>query len=58
MVDEDKWYITEEGQATLEMVGTTPMSKDLLSSKFSKMQEDLNSIKNSLSDDESFVGWA
>ena len=58
MVDGTKWYITEEGQATLGVVGSTAMAKDLFTSKIAEMEDNLKTIKSSLNEDESFIGWA
>ena len=55
-IDEDKWFVTEEGSTILDLVGNTAIANSLLEEKIKKIEEILEAVKNDNPD--SFIGWA
>jgi ribose 5-phosphate isomerase len=55
-IDEDKWFVTEEGSTILDLVGNTAIANSLLEEKIKKIEEILEAVKSDNPD--SFIGWA
>lgn len=55
-IDEDKWFVTEEGTTILKLVGNTAIANSLLEEKIKKFEGLLEAVKKDNPD--SFIGWA